>query len=65
MRGLISIIFFLSTLNLFAQMPSNIPIDREPVRFFESTENIIFYIVIPLIIIILYWVWRKNTKANK
>jgi ACR3 family arsenite efflux pump ArsB len=64
MRLLLTSMMFLIIKLVYAQMPSNIPVDREPVRFFESAENIIFYILIPLLIIVLYRIWRKRIKKN-
>lgn len=50
----------------FAQTPTHIPRERTtPVDFFESTENIIFYIVIPIIIVILYLLWRRERRKQK
>ncbi|MBW6478628.1 MAG: hypothetical protein K0B37_04300 [Bacteroidales bacterium] len=50
----------------WAQTPTHIPRKRhEPVNFFESTENIIFYIVIPVIIVLLYFLWRRDRARQK
>jgi len=61
----------LITLNLlamisWAQTPTHIPRNKHaPVNFFESTENIIFYIVIPIIIVVLYLLWRRQRAKQK
>ena len=61
-----SIFFFLSlTLTTIAtfvmgQRPTSVPHDNEPLRFFDSLTNIIFYIAIPLIIIFIYYLWRRR-----
>lgn len=55
------ILFFTNGITLFAQKPSNLPsANGEPVDFFGSMTNIVVYIVIPLIIVILYLIWRKR-----
>ncbi|MGM0612928.1 MAG: hypothetical protein ACQESM_05430 [Bacteroidota bacterium] len=44
-----------------AQKPSNLPsTNGEPVDFFGSITNILVYIILPLAIIVLYLIWRKN-----
>lgn len=49
-----------------AQTPTHIPREEtSPVDFFESTENIIFFIVIPVLIIILYFIWRRNLRKQR
>lgn len=65
--------FFLLTMILsvvtfvgFAQSPTHIPREQSsPVDFFDSTENIVFFIVIPVVIVILYLVWRRNLKKQR
>ncbi len=54
--------FILTMISAFAlgQRPSSVPHDNEPVRFFESLTNIIFYIIIPLIIVFIYYLWRRR-----
>ncbi|UPQ78159.1 adenylosuccinate synthetase [Flavobacterium azooxidireducens] len=46
---------------VFAQKPSEIPGDTGKVELTE-TSDIIIYILIPIIIIILYFVWKKRKK---
>jgi hypothetical protein len=47
----------------YAQHPTHLPRrDPEPVGFFESTENLIFYVVIPLLIVIIFFVWKAHRK---
>lgn len=65
--------FFLLTMILsvvtfvgFAQSPTHIPREQSrPVDFFDSTENIVFFVVIPVVIVILYLVWRRNLKKQR
>ncbi|MCF8331766.1 MAG: hypothetical protein K9H84_04880 [Bacteroidales bacterium] len=51
---------------IMAQKPSNLPKSNgEPVDFFGSLTNIIVYIVLPLIIIVLFAIWRnRKIKEN-
>lgn len=59
--------FYLTLISttIMAQRPSSVPYDREPVGFFDSVANIIFYIIIPAIIIVLYIIWRRKIRKEK
>lgn len=50
-----------------AQTPSHLPRNTpEPVNFFESIENVVFYVIIPLVIVVLYLLWRRQVaRQNK
>ncbi len=61
----LSIILLLLANIALAQRPSGVPYDTEPVRFFDSPANIIFYIIIPLAIIVLYIAWRRRIRKEK
>ncbi len=64
--GLVFIYLTLVHFVAIAQAPTHVPRDRqEPVAFFESWENIVFYIVVPLVIVILYFLWKKETAKKK
>jgi heme/copper-type cytochrome/quinol oxidase subunit 2 len=57
-----SVISFIS----FAQTPTHIPRQQpEPVGFFDSVENIVFYVVIPVLIVILYFLWKNQLKKQR
>lgn len=47
----------------FAQRPTSVPYDNEPLRVFESVASVIFYLVLPAAIIVLYIIWRR--RGNK
>lgn len=50
----------------WAQSPTHIPRrNPEPLNFFESTENIVFFIVIPVIVVLLYLLWRRERAKQK
>jgi heme/copper-type cytochrome/quinol oxidase subunit 2 len=49
----------------FTQTPTHIPRDSRPVDFFDSTENIIVFIVLPVVIVVLYFLWRKQRAKQK
>lgn len=58
-----AIVILFSFLNVlaYAQSPTHLPRpDPEPVNFFDSTANLIFFIGIPLLIVIIYIVWRRK-----
>ena len=51
---------------ILAQLPTHVPSpEAEPVGFFESWGKFIFYVVVPVILIILYVVWRNRTRKNR
>ncbi len=60
----LSIILLLLANIAAAQRPSGVPYDTEPV-FFDSPANIIFYIIIPLAIIVFYIIWRRRIRKEK
>lgn len=49
---------------IFAQKPSGVPGDTGKVELTE-TSDVVIYIVIPVVIVILYLVWRKRNKSSK
>lgn len=59
-------LFVLFSLVSYAQSPTHIPRNKPtPVNFFESVENIVFFIVIPVVIVILYILWRRRLGKEK
>lgn len=50
---------------LFAQRPTHIPGNNEPVNFFESPASILMYIIIPAIVVVLYVIWRRKIKKER
>lgn len=60
-----SIVMMFFTDQVFGQRPSGVPYDNEPLGVFDSVTNIIFYIVIPIAIIVLYVIWRRRTKNDE
>ncbi len=56
----LSLILTTVTPFVMGQRPTSVPHDNEPLRFFDSLTNIIFFIIIPLIIIFLYYLWRRR-----
>ncbi len=61
--GLMLLLF---TITVYAQTPTHVPRDRtEPVNFFESTENIIFFVVLPLLIVVFYFLWKRDVKKRQ
>ncbi len=50
----------------YSQSPTQLPRRKpEPAGFFDSTENFIFYVVLPVVITVLYFVWKRNTARLK
>ena len=65
MRAFIASLLLMVSGLIYAQRPTNIPEPSEPFNVFESAENIIFYIVLPVIIIVLYIIWRRRISREK
>lgn len=65
MRPVILFFLLFASTTILAQTPTHIPTDREPVAFLESTENIILYIVLPLLIVGLYFLWRRRLRKEQ
>ena len=55
----------LLTRGMLAQTPTHVPRGREPLPFFESAENIILYIVLPVLIAVLYFLWKHRLKKQQ
>lgn len=51
--------FFGAITRIFAQLPSDLPYETDPVDF-TSTTAIIFYILVPVIMFVFYYMWRKK-----
>lgn len=66
MRLLISFFIgsFLLTLNALGQRPTHVPGPGEPANFFESPVSVVIYIIVPIIIGVFYFVWRKKTRKK-
>ena len=50
---------------LLGQRPTSVPYDTEPVGFFDSAANVIIYIVLPLLIVLIYILWRRKIKKEE
>ncbi len=62
------ILYFILTLfplKSISQIPTEVPHpdNNSPVDF-SNPADIIIYIVLPVIVIILYFVWRKNARRK-
>ena len=64
MRALSTILLFLQVFAILGQTPTHIPTDNEPVSFFDTPGNIVLFIVIPVAIVILYYLWRKRLRRE-
>lgn len=60
--GLVMLFFSLTT---FAQKPTMSPKgDHDPIDFMQI-ENVIIYIVIPIVFLILYFIWRSKKRKER
>jgi heme/copper-type cytochrome/quinol oxidase subunit 2 len=58
-----AIFFTVISLVSVGQVPTNVPSpEAEPVDFLGSTANIVLYVIIPIVIIILFIIWRVRNK---
>jgi heme/copper-type cytochrome/quinol oxidase subunit 2 len=58
-------ILTLFSLSVFAQLPTHVPSpEAEPVNFTDSWSSIILYIVIPVFVIVMFFIWRFRNKKN-
>jgi len=60
------LLFMFSSGFLNAQIASAAPspVDNEPLKI-DSLENVIIYIILPIIIIVFYIIYLKRIKAKK
>ncbi|MFO7999003.1 MAG: hypothetical protein R6U86_08505 [Bacteroidales bacterium] len=65
MRYLFLFLLILFSERTLAQVPTHIPTDSKPVDFFDSTGNIVFFIVLPILIAGLYLLWRHRLKRGR
>lgn len=62
--GITWIIMFLTAfMTVAVQIPQDIPHQSEPVDF-TSPLNILLYIVLPVIMVVYYYLWRKNQRKK-
>jgi heme/copper-type cytochrome/quinol oxidase subunit 2 len=61
MKKCIKLFILLISGFVFAQKPSEIPGDTGKVELTE-TSDVIIYIFIPILIMILYFIWKKRKK---
>lgn len=63
---LFSVILMMCTaLASYAQRPTHVPGAGEPARVFESPVTVLIYIVIPVLIGVFYFIWRKKVKKDE
>jgi len=48
-----------------AQRPTHVPGNGEPLRLLESPENVIFFLVVPVVIGVLYFIWRRKQRREQ
>ena len=62
---LAGIVTLFSGFLVYAQKPTMAPKgDHEPIDF-SQPENIIIYIVLPIVFVVLYFLWRSKKKNEK
>lgn len=62
---LFGIFFLFSSLMVLAQKPTMSPKgDYDPIDF-QQIENIVIFIVLPIVFLILYFIWRKKKRNER
>lgn len=61
----IPIIALLFTVNTWAQKPTEVPKPSEGPIDLSNPADLIIYIIIPIVFILLIFVWRKKQKQKK
>ncbi len=63
------LLFFIATvssgLHAMGQRPTNIPYDNDPDRLIDSPATFIFYVVMPLAILVFYIIWKRKKNAER
>lgn len=49
----------------FAQKPTSAPKAQDSPVDFSQPENIVLFIVLPIVIVILYFLWRRSKRQEK
>ncbi|MBW6499304.1 MAG: hypothetical protein K0B09_13010 [Bacteroidales bacterium] len=65
MRIVFSIILLFQAFALLAQRPTHIPTNNEPVGFFDSVANVILFIVLPIAVVVFYYLWRRWLRKQQ
>lgn len=61
LTGMLSLLAYAPS---FAQMQPDIPQPRGPVDL-SDTSNLIIFIILPALVIVLYFFWRRAIKKRK
>jgi heme/copper-type cytochrome/quinol oxidase subunit 2 len=63
---LTAIFFTIFSAAALGQLPTHSPSpEAKPVDFLGSTANIVLYVVIPIVVVVLFIIWRRRaTKHN-
>ncbi len=66
MKKIISLIFILTGFLVTAQQPTHVPSpqNNSPINL-NSWFDIIVFIILPIIMIALYFLWRRQVKIDK
>ena len=49
----------------YAQKPTEVPRAQDSPVDFSQPENIVLFVVLPIIIVALYFVWRRSQQKGK
>ena len=62
-KALLYLVFLLPVIAL-AQRPSGVPQDTGPLKL-ESAADYIIFIILPIVTVVLYFLWRAKEKKEK
>lgn len=57
--------FYIASMAVYGQKPTEVPKPSEKPIDVTNPADIIIYIVLPLCVILLFFVWREKQKKNK
>lgn len=60
----VSFFYTLFTPSVIGQVPQGIPKDNGPIDL-SSTSNVVIYIVLPLMVVVLFVIWRVAVKRRR
>jgi len=64
-KPLLTLLFSVWMTLAYAQKPTVAPKPQDSHVDFSKPENIIIYIVLPIVFIVLYFIWRSNKRKEE
>lgn len=58
-------LLFILANTVFAQQPTHAPKPQDSAVDFSRPENVVLFIVLPIVVVILYFVWRRAKRNDQ